>query len=169
MTKALDLSRIDELKENAYNNIESYNDPDTPNALEEFTSQIKTILQADPKLLDSVPEYLPIALYGKVKFPPEAKLKWAHWIKEGIQPEWNDFKTTVAFNKDDLPLVLAVRDYSEALLIESCFVLFLLANDNKSTATNKEQEHDRDNDNDDYIEEQEEAYYDPFDEEEEER
>lgn len=161
MTKALDLSRIDELKENAYNNIESYNDPDTPNALAEFTSQIKTILLADPKLLDSVPEYLPIALYEQVKFPPEAKLKWAHWIKEGIQPEWNDFKTTVAFNKADLPLVLAVRDYSETLLIESCIVLFLLANDNLSTSTSEEQA------NNDYSEE-EEGYYDPFDDEEEE-
>ncbi|MFT5880902.1 MAG: hypothetical protein ACI86X_002041 [Moritella sp.] len=164
MTKALDLSRIDELKENAYSNIESYNDPDTPDALENFTRQIKTILLADPKLLDSVPEYLPIALYDKVKFPPEAKLKWAHWIKEGIQPEWNDFKTTVAFNQPDLPLVLAVRDYSETLLIESCIVLFLLANENKSHAASKEQDLD---DNDDYIEDEEEGYYDQFDEEEE--
>ena len=98
MATSLNLSRIDELKENAYSNIESYNDPDTPKALEQFTSQIKTILLADPKLLNSVPEYLPIALYGKVKFPPEAKLKWSNWIEEGIQPEWNDFKTTVAFN-----------------------------------------------------------------------
>lgn len=159
MTKALDLSRIDELKENAYSNIESYNDPDTPNALAEFTSQIKSILLADPKLLDSVPEYLPIALYEQVKFPPEAKLKWAHWIKEGIQPEWNDFKTTVAFNKPDLPLVLAVRDYSETLLIESCIVLFLLANDNVATSTSKDQDND--------YNEEEEGYYDPFDDEEE--
>ncbi|PKH08206.1 hypothetical protein [Moritella sp. Urea-trap-13] len=161
MTKALDLSRIDELKENAYSNIESYNDPDTPNALAEFTSQIKAVLLADPKLLDSVPEYLPIALYEQVKFPAEAKLKWAHWIKEGIQPEWNEFKTTVAFNKPDLPLVLAVRDYSETLLIESCIVLFLLSNDNVATSTSKEQ------DNNDYDEE-EEGYYDQFDEEEDE-
>ena len=164
MTKALDLSRIDELKENAYSNIESYNDPDTPDALAKFTSQIKAVLLADPKLLESVPEYLPIALYDQVKFPPEAKNKWAHWVKEGIQPEWDEFKTTVAFNKADLPLVLAVKNYSETLLIESCIVLFLLANDNKSAATNTDQ------DDDDYIEDQEEeeAYYDPFDDEEEE-
>jgi hypothetical protein len=166
MTKALDLSRIDELKENAYSNIESYNDPDTPDALEQFTNQIKAVLLADPKLLDSVPEYLPIALYEQVKFPPEAKLKWAHWIKEGIQPEWDDFKTTVAFNKPDLPLVLAVRDYSETLLIESCIVLFLLANESKSPADSREQ----DRDNDDYIEEDdEEGYYDQYDDEEEEQ
>ena len=157
MTKTLDLSRIDELKENAYSNIESYSDPDTPNALADFTTQIKAILLADPKLLDSVPEYLPIALYEQVKFPTEAKLKWAHWVKEGIQPEWDDFKTTVAFNKSDLPLVKAVRDYSETLLIESCIVLFLLANDNLSTPTSREQESSDDT---------EEGYYDPFDEEE---
>ena len=161
MTTALDLSRIDELKENAYSNIESYNDPDTPDALAQFTSQIKAILLADPKLLDSVPEYLPIALYDKVKFPAEAKLKWAHWIKEGIQPEWDDFKTTVAFNKPDLPLVLAVKNHSETLLIESCIVLFLLANENLSTPTSEAQAQD----DNDYIED-EEGYYDQFDEEE---
>jgi len=161
MTKALDLSRIDELKENAYSNIESYNDPDTPDALAKFTNQIKAILLADPKLLESVPEYLPIALYDQVKFPPEAKIKWAHWVKEGIQPEWDEFKTTVAFNKADLPLVLAVKNHSETLLIESCIVLFLLANENQSTPTSKAQAED---DND--YSESEEGYYDQFDEEE---
>ncbi len=69
MATSLNLSRIDELKENAYSNIESYNDPDTPNALAQFTSQIKAVLLADPALLNSVPEYLPIALYDRVKFP----------------------------------------------------------------------------------------------------
>ncbi|MFT5235926.1 MAG: hypothetical protein ACI8SK_000212 [Shewanella sp.] len=164
MATSLNLSRIDELKENAYSNIESYNDPDTPNALEQFTRQIKTILLADPKLLNSVPEYLPIALYGKVKFAPEAKLRWSHWIEEEIQPEWDDFKTTVAFNNADLPLVLAVRGYSESLLIESCAVLFLLDNDNKSASTSKEK--DQDDNDDDYVEEdEEEGYYDQYDEE----
>jgi len=162
MTKALDLSRIDELKENAYSNIESYNDPDTPDALEQFTSQIKAVLLADPGLLDSVPEYLPIALYDKVKFPAEAKTKWAHWVQEGIQPEWDDFKTTVAFNKADLPLVLAVKNHSVTLLIESCIVLFLLANENQSTPTSQAQEQD---DND--YNESEEGYYNQFDEEDE--
>ncbi len=53
MATSLNLSRIDELKENAYSNIESYNDPDTPNALAQFTSQIKAVLLADPALLNS--------------------------------------------------------------------------------------------------------------------
>lgn len=164
MATSLNLSRIDELKENAYSNIESYNDPDTPKALEKFTSQIKTILLADPKLLNSVPEYLPIALYGKVKFPPEAKLKWSSWIEEGIQPEWNEFKTTVAFNNADLPLILAVRGYSETLLIESCAVIYLLEHDNKAPSASKENDQE---DNDDYVEEDEEdGYYDQYDEEE---
>ena len=157
MATAIDFERIEQLKEDAYSNIESYNDPDTPNALEQFTSQMKVILLADPKLLASVPEYLPIALYDKVKFPPEAKLKWAHWIKEGILPEWNEFKTTVAFNNADIPLVLAARGHSETLLIESCIVLFLLANENQSTPANQD---------DDYQEDEEEGYYDQFDEEE---
>lgn len=78
MVKKLNISRINELKNNAYDNIESYDDPDTPKALEQFTSQIKKVLEADPKMLDTVPEYLPVALYGRIKFPAEAKLKWAH-------------------------------------------------------------------------------------------
>ena len=164
MATAINFDRIEQLKEDAYSNIESYNDPDTPNALEQFTSQMKNILLADPKLLDSVPEYLPIALYDKVKFPPEAKLKWAQWIKVGTLPEWNEFKTTVAFNNADIPLVLAARGHSETLLIESCVVLFLLVNDNQSPATNEEQ--DSDNDDDNYSENDEEGYYDQFDEEE---
>lgn len=162
MATPLNLARIDELKENAYSNIESYNDPDTPNALTQFTSQIKTILLADPKLLNSVPEYLPIALYDKVKFAPEAKLKWSGWIEEGILPQWNDFKTTVAFNNADLPLVLAVRGYSETLLIESCAVLYLLANEHQASSASKEKDQD---DNDDYVEDNEDGYYDQYDEE----
>ena len=160
MSTSLNLSRIDELKENAYSNIESYNDPDTPNALAQFTKQIKGVLLADPALLNSVPEYLPIALYDRVKFPPEAKLKWSGWIAEGIQPDWNDFKTTVAFNNDDLPLVIAVRGYSETLLIESCAVLFLLENQNNTPTASKESEHD---DDDDDVEHDEEGYYDQYD------
>jgi len=161
MATAIDFDRIEQLKEDAYSNIESYNDPDTPNALEQFTSQMKTILLADPKLLASVPEYLPIALYDKVKFPPEAKIKWAQWIKAGILPEWNEFKTTVAFNNADIPLVLAARGHSETLLIESCVVLFLLANDSQTPGASVNQD-----DDDFYNENDEEDYYDPFDEEE---
>ncbi|CAM2887137.1 cold adaptation protein AtcA [Moritella viscosa] len=161
MTTAIDFERIEQLKEDAYSNIESYNDPDTPNALEQFTSQMKAVLLADPKLLASVPEYLPIALYDKVKFPPEAKIKWAQWIKEGILPEWNEFKTTVAFNNSDIPLVLAARGHSETLLIESCIVLFLLSNENLSTPASQ--------DHNDYHEDEEEGYYNQFDEEEEEQ
>ncbi|ACA86108.1 cold adaptation protein AtcA [Shewanella woodyi] len=159
MATSLNLSRIDELKENAYSNIESYNDPDTPNALAQFTSQIKAVLLADPALLNSVPEYLPIALYDRVKFPPEAKLKWSGWIDEGIQPEWNDFKTTVAFNNADIPLVMAVRGHSETLLIESCAVLFLLENQNNTPSASKETDQDDDND----IEDDEDGYYDQYD------
>lgn len=131
MAKKLNISRINELKTNAYDNIESYDDPDTPKALEQFTSQIKKVLQADPKMLESVPEYLPVALYGRVKFPSDAKLKWAHWINTATQPEWDEFKVTIGFNNADLPLVLAVRAYSEDLLIESCAVLYLLENQGK--------------------------------------
>ena len=168
MSTTINFDRIEQLKEDAYSNIESYNDPDTPNALEQFTGQMKAILLADPKLLDSVPEYLPIALYEQVKFPAEAKIKWAHWIKEGILPEWDEFKTTVAFNNADIPLVLAARGYSETLLIESCIVLFLLANDNQAPAASEDKDRDSERYDDDYSDndDEEEGYYDQFDEEE---
>ena len=70
----LNLEKIRQLTTDAWENIESYNDPDTPKALEQFTSQMKNVLLADPEMLESVPEYLPVALYGRVKFSKEAKL-----------------------------------------------------------------------------------------------
>jgi len=126
MSKTFDKNRLEALKTDAYENIESYNDPDTPKALEKFTSQIKSILLADPKMLHSVPEYLPVALYGRVKFTPEANLKWAAWLAKNTMPLWDEFKTSVAFNNADLPLVKTIRDFNEELLIESCAVLFML-------------------------------------------
>lgn len=126
MSKTFDKNRLEALKTDAYENIESYNDPDTPKALEKFTSQIKSILQADPKMLHSVPEYLPVALYGRVKFTPEANLKWAAWLAKNTKPVWDEFKTSVAFNNADLPLVKTIREFNEDLLIESCAVLFML-------------------------------------------
>ncbi|MGL5359692.1 MAG: cold adaptation protein AtcA [Shewanella sp.] len=169
MAKKLNISRINELKNNAYDNIESYNDPDTPKALEQFTTQIKQVLLADPSMLASVPEYLPVALFGRVKFPSEAKLKWAHWINTATQPEWDEFKVTIGFNNADLPLVLAVRAYSESLLIESCAVLYLLETQGKAAPVAA---HD-DEDDDDYMGhaddddegEEEEGYYDHYDDE----
>ncbi len=147
MAKKLNINKINQLKTDAYENIDSYNDPDTPKALEQFTGQIKGILQADPQMLDSVPEYLPVALYGRVKFSKEAKLKWAHWINTATLPDWDDFKVTVAFNNADLPLVKTVRAYSEQLLIESCAVLYLLDKQGKAPARSRSaasEEHDDD-------------------------
>lgn len=77
-------------------------------------------------MLHSVPEYLPVALYGRVKFTPEANLKWAAWLAKNTKPVWDEFKTSVAFNNADLPLVKTIREFNEDLLIESCAVLFML-------------------------------------------
>src|SRR5690606_23520972 len=71
-------------------------------------------------------EYLPVALYGRVKFTPEANLKWSAWLAKNIMPVWDEFKTSVAFNNADLPLVKTIREFNEDLLIESCAVLFML-------------------------------------------
>jgi hypothetical protein len=134
MTNKLNMSRIRALQTDALENIESYMDPDTPKALEQFTSKMKAILLADPQILDSVPEYLPMALYGRVKFPPAAKIKWQQWLNSSTAPDWNEFKTSVAFNNADVELVKAIRGYSEAQLIEACAVLFLLDGSGKIIA-----------------------------------
>lgn len=152
----LNLEKIRQLTTDAWENIESYNDPDTPKALEQFTSQMKNVLLADPEMLDSVPEYLPVALYGRVKFTKEAKLKWSNWINTSTLPGWDDFKVTVAFNNADLPLVKAVRGYSEQLLIESCAVLYLLDQQDKAPTRSRA-------DSDDELEEQEDDYSDERD------
>lgn len=176
MAKSLNIARIQELKSNAYDNIESYNDPDTPKALDNFTRQIKQVLLADISMLSSVPEYLPVALFGQVKFSAESMIKWSHWLDNAIQPEWDEFKVSIAFNNADIPLVQAVRAHSESLLIESCAVLYLL-NQEASGAKKKAKPSDNDDDNEEYgqsnsdyddeddEDSEEEGYYDQYDDE----
>ncbi|MCE9687274.1 hypothetical protein LZP73_13840 [Shewanella sp. AS16] len=174
MAQQLNISRINELKDNAYDNIMSYDDPDTPQALSQFTGQIRGVLLADPKMLASVPEYLPLALFERVKFPSDAKGKWADWLSRGVQPEWDEFKVSIAFNNADLPLVLAVRAYSEALLVESCAVLYLLETQGKQAPVAQVEEDDSDlgtdygsgYGDDDEEDSDEEGYYDRYDDEE---
>ena len=134
MTTKLNMARIRALQTDALENIESYMDPDTPNALAQFTAKIKAILLADPQMLESLPEYLPMALYGRVKFPAAVVPQWQQWINSAIAPSWDEFKTSVAFNNADVELVKAIRTYSETVLIEACAVLFLLEVNGKITA-----------------------------------
>lgn len=134
MAIKLNMARLRALQTDALENMESYMDPDTPKALEQFTAKIKAILLAEPKMLESLPEYLPMALYGRVKFPPAAKAKWQQWLDKATAPSWDEFKTSVAFNNADLELVKAIRSYSETQLIEACAVLFLLDGSGKITA-----------------------------------
>ena len=123
-----DQARIKALMQDASENIESYRDLDQPKALEQFTGKMKALLLADTSMLEFMPEYLPLALYGRVQFPPQAKQAWAKWLGGSVQPSWDEFKVSVAFNNADLPLVKAVRALSEEKLIEACAVLYLLDN-----------------------------------------
>lgn len=144
MAQTLNLARIRALQTDALENIESYMDPDTPKALENFTSKIKTILLADPEMLESLPEYLPIALYGRVKFPAAAKKHWQQWLAQGKAPSWDEFKTSVAFANADLELVKAVRAHSEMQLIEACAVLYTLELGGKISAVSRNANHSDD-------------------------
>ncbi len=138
MNTAFDPERLQQLKSDAFENIESYSDPKQPKALSNYTAQMKTILQADPSMLKSLPEYLPVALFGRVKFSDAAKKQWALWLKTNVMPSWDEFKVSVAFNNDDLNLVKAVRAYNQELLIEACAVLFLLMYDTTKPSKAKE-------------------------------
>ncbi|WP_306523558.1 hypothetical protein [Rheinheimera sp.] len=174
MSQKFNAARLEQLKTDAFENIDSYNDPDTPKALAAFTEQIKGVLQAAPDMLQSVPEYLPVALYGRVKFPGDAKLKWSQWLKTGNAPLWDEFKTTVAFNNADLPLVKTIRAYNESLLIEACAVLFMLSNETSSPVQRSQGSHDDgegyEEDDDDYSDRRDQAAddYDGNDDEDEE-
>lgn len=130
MNIAFDPARLQQLKSDAHENIESYSDPKQPKALSNYTTQMKTALQADPGMLKSLPEYLPVALFGRIKFSDGGKKQWSLWLKTNVMPSWDEFKISVAFNNDDLNLVKAVRAYDQDLLIEACAVLFLLMHDN---------------------------------------
>lgn len=150
MNTAFDIERLQQLKSDAHENIESYSDPMQPKALSHYTTQMKTILQSDPSMLKSLPEYLPVALFGRVKFSDAAKQQWSHWLKINVMPSWDEFKISVAFNNDDLNLVKAVRAYNQDLLIEACAVLFLLMHDNTkpSKAKKSDDQYNEDDDGD---------------------
>ncbi|MFM5818326.1 cold adaptation protein AtcA [Aeromonas sanarellii] len=128
MQKKWDQARLKALQSDASENIESYRDQDDPKGLEQFTDQMKALLLADMSMLEFMPEYLPLALYGRVQFPPKAKGQWNKWLTSGEQPSWDEFKVSVGFNNAALPLVKAVRAESEDQLMEACAVLFLLDN-----------------------------------------
>ncbi len=145
MAAKLNLARIRALHTDARENVESYQDPETPAALEQYTAKLKAVLLRDPDMLQSLPEYLPVALYGRVKFPPAARIKWQQWLNSGTAPGWDEFKTSVAFNNADLELVKAIRAYSEPLLVEGCAVLFLMEHGD-TMATNTGQHPSADND-----------------------
>jgi hypothetical protein len=138
MNVAFDPERLQQLKSDAYENIESYRDPKQPKALSNYTAQMKTILHADPGMLQSLPEYLPVALFGRVKFSDAAQKQWSLWLKTNVMPSWEEFKLSVAFNNDDLNLVKAVRAHNQELLIEACAVLFLLTHDNTKPSKAKD-------------------------------
>ena len=105
MQKKWDQARIKALMSDASENIESYRDQDQPKALEQFTGKMKTLLLADMSMLEFMPEYLPLALYGRVQFPAKAKSQWNKWLASGQQPSWDEFKVSVGFNNAALPLV----------------------------------------------------------------
>jgi len=151
MNAVFDQERLQQLRSDAHENIDSYSDPKQPKALSNYTAQMKAILQADPDMLESLPEYLPVALFGRVKFSDAAKKQWSLWLKTNAMPSWDEFKVSVAFNNDDLDLVKAVRAYNQDLLVEACAVLYLLMHDNtkpgKATKSD-DQYNEEDNDSD---------------------
>ena len=95
MQKKWDQARLKALQSDASENIESYRDQDDPKGLEQFTDQMKALLLADMSMLEFMPEYLPLALYGRVQFPPKAKGQWNKWLASGEQAvslaEWGRF------------------------------------------------------------------------------
>ena len=152
MNKMFNPTRLQQLKNDAHENIESYVDPQKPKALAIFTQQIKTILQANPSMLQSVPEYLPVALFGRVKFSENGKLQWTQWLKSNVMPAWDDFKVSIAFNNEDLALVKTIREYNQDILIEAGAVLFLLTHEvikpeaRKTSEPSEDEDDERDHD-----------------------
>ena len=84
MQKKWDQARIKALMSDAGENIESYRDQDDPKGLEQFTDQMKALLLADISMLEFMPEYLPLALYGRVQFPPKARVAYETGPREPV-------------------------------------------------------------------------------------
>ena len=128
MQKKWDQARLKALQSDASENIESYRDQDDPKGLEQFTDKMKALLLADMSMLEFMPEYLPLALYGRVNVPPKPEGQWSKWLAIDPKPSSGESKVSVGFNNAILPLVKAVRAQSEDQLMEACAVLFLLDN-----------------------------------------
>lgn len=170
MATKLNLAKIKQLTTDARENMDSYIDPEQPKALEQFTNKMKAVLLADPEMLESVPEYLPMALFGRVQFPSAAKLKWQQWLSSGKVPSWDEFKISVAFNNADLALVKAIRAYSESVLIEACAALYLLSQDKPLPAKSRDTEQAddyQDDENDEDMADYDDPYADDEDSDEE--
>lgn len=170
MATKLNLAKIKQLTTDARENMDSYIDPEQPKALEQFTNKMKAVLLADPEMLESVPEYLPMALFGRVQFPSAAKLKWQQWLSSGKVPSWDEFKISVAFNNADLALVKAIRAYSESILIEACAALYLLSQDKPLPAKSRDTEQAddyQDDENDEDMADYDDPYADDEDSDEE--
>ncbi|RYV01741.1 hypothetical protein SOPP22_15385 [Shewanella sp. OPT22] len=150
MSNKLDLAYVEQLKQDAWENIESYQDPETPDALSSYTNQMKKALLADPSMLASLPEYLPVALFGNVRFPEQVHQKWKSWLADNTLPTWDEFKVSIAFNNEDIPLVKAAKEQSLTLLIQSCAVLFMLMIDDTVSQTDESDFDEYENESDDY-------------------
>ncbi|MCL1076872.1 hypothetical protein D5R81_01855 [Parashewanella spongiae] len=163
MSSQFDTAFINQLQSDAWENIQSYQDPDTPDALSQYTSKMKQVLLADVSILVSLPEYLTVALFGNVRFPDASQKKWKNWLANETSPTWDEFKVNVAFNNDDIPLVKAVKEHSEKLLIQSTAAVYLLMFDDKLSTEKNEA---TDADFNEKYDEQSEDYSDHYDQDE---
>ncbi|MGB0894081.1 MAG: hypothetical protein ACPGUD_06705 [Parashewanella sp.] len=162
MTINLKLDYVRQLKADALDNIESYQDPDMPDALSVYTNSMKKALLADPAMVNTLPEYLIVALYGNVRFPQQVHTQWQQWLADDIQPNWDQFKVSIAFNNEDISLIKAIKEQSESLLIQSCAALFEMMILDPQQADPKTSD-DTDNEQDDYDDMDSEYYTDEYD------
>ena len=107
MKKKWDQERLRTLLSDATENIDSYRDLDQPQALTQFTDNMKNTLLADITLLTFMPEYLPLALYGRVQFPAKSKSIWSKWLSNNSVPLWDEFKA-VSYTHLTLPTTILV-------------------------------------------------------------
>ncbi|MEH6448096.1 MAG: hypothetical protein V7765_05460 [Oleispira sp.] len=102
-------------------NIESYQDPEDPDAFKNYVNSLLGQLTKTPEFLDGMPDQLAMCLLYVVKVNSAKLLP----LCSGTEPQWEDVKTCVNVHKNyrDLVSILS-NEYQEQLktaLLLLCF------------------------------------------------
>ncbi|MEM5527348.1 hypothetical protein WN093_00835 [Gammaproteobacteria bacterium AS21] len=102
-------------------NIESYQDPEEPELINNYVNSLLAQLNKTPEFLATMPDQLAMCLLFVVKLD-SAKLSA---LSLNSEPEWDDVKTCVSIHKQFRPLLsILIEKYQQPLKIALLLLCF---------------------------------------------